>query len=247
MEETPAYWNNLSLENIRYIDPIDEIDKEEAWLPVVGYEGLYEVSCLGRVKNIKSKRLVKQFYHEKGYLVLSLRAKGENKTKQVHRIVGFAFHPNPDNKPQINHDYGIKDYNVSWNLEWNTNGENGRHARRTGLCKQIAETASSATLANKQVLDIFKSELSQSELCRLYNTNDVIISNIKTGRKWSSITGKKYVKKKLSEEIVLKIFNSNLKRKDIAKENGVSKCVVDDIKTGKRWSWLTGKKKDSNG
>lgn len=221
--EHTEYWKNLSLENIKYVNPETEKHEIEEWRDVVGYEGLYQVSNCGRVKVvICSKKVIKQFINNKGRLVVSLLDLGRNqKTHSVHRLVGIAFVQNPDNKPQVNHIDGVATNNVKWNLEWNTNGENGRHARRIGICKQIAETASSAKLTNSQVLDIFKSNLKQSELCLKYGLSSCCVSNIKTGRKWSSVTGKAYhrkwiclpkVQKKESVPISIKIPKKLIKK-----------------------------------
>jgi len=142
MEEIPQYWKNLSLENIRYIDPIDEIEKEEVWLPVVGYEGLYEVSDCGRVKGLKRKsaknkkgsyrnleeKIKPSFEDGKGYRRVELSKMGMNKKWFVHQLLAIAFIPNPEKKPQVNHTKGQKSNNVIWQLEWATKSEDRRHA-----------------------------------------------------------------------------------------------------------------------
>lgn len=238
----PAYFKYLYLQNIIYEDEETGEIKTEEWRDVIGYEGLYQVSDLGRVKNILSKKIIKQFLSEKGYPILSLIDEfKKQKTFQVHRLVGKMFIENLQNKEQINHENGIKFCNCKWNLNWSTNGENGRHARRTGLCKQIGETASSAKLTAKQVLEIFNSDLKQEDLCKIYNRDSCCISNIKTGRKWSSVTGKKYESKKITQEKVLAIFNSNKSVKEIMKDFSVKNWIVLEIRSGKRWGWLTGK------
>lgn len=143
-EEVPQYWQNLSLENIRYYDPIDEIEKEEQWLPVVGYEGLYDVSNCGRVKSldrrVTTKRKVQingffvkgkikpSFDDGKGYRRVEISKNGNNRKIFVHRLVAEAFLPNPKNKPQINHTKGQKSNNVVWQLEWATKSEDRQHA-----------------------------------------------------------------------------------------------------------------------
>lgn len=70
----------------------------------------------------------------KGYLNVDVRGlNGNSSTLKAHRIVGFAFIPNPENKPQINHKDGNKLNNCVSNLEWATNGENQLHAYKLGL------------------------------------------------------------------------------------------------------------------
>ena len=110
---------------------------EEIWRDIKGYEGLYQVSNLGRVKSLErdyisanggirhiDEHYLKQAKTEKGYLRVTLLKNGKRSSKQVHRIVGEAFISNPDNKPQIDHINGDKTLNIVSNLRWATNREN---------------------------------------------------------------------------------------------------------------------------
>ena len=80
----------------------------EIWRPVKGYEGLYEVSSLGRVKSLDyhktgKERLLKLANVGNGYLQAHLFKNKKHKIYLVHRLVAEAFIPNPDNKPCIDH------------------------------------------------------------------------------------------------------------------------------------------------
>lgn len=110
----------------------------ETWKPVVGYEGLYEVSDLGRVRSvpriIRTKRGEKEFCcrvkgqiiepqeRRHGYLAVSLYGKpsknGRFTQKSVHRLVAEAFLPNPNNFTDVNHKDENKQNNALNNLEW---------------------------------------------------------------------------------------------------------------------------------
>lgn len=109
---------------------------EEIWKDIAGYEGLYQVSNLGRVKSLdrtvqyfrngkletkifKSK-IMKQNYTSAGYLMIYLRKDGKDKYNAVHRLVAQAFIPNPNNLPCVNHKDEVKDNNSVNNLEWCT-------------------------------------------------------------------------------------------------------------------------------
>lgn len=63
---------------------------EEIFLPVKGYEGYYEVSTLGNIRNARSKRPLRT-YKNKQYLQVQLCARNEKKTKYIHRIVAEVF------------------------------------------------------------------------------------------------------------------------------------------------------------
>ena len=90
----------------------------------------YEISSLGRVRNLKGK-ILKTYIQNCGYEQIKVAF---NKThKQIHRLVAEAFIANPENKKYVNHIDGNKLNNSVNNLEWCTNSENILHARRTGL------------------------------------------------------------------------------------------------------------------
>ena len=116
---------------------------EEEWLPVKGYEGLYEVSNMGRVRSLKNTRHVirkeplikKQFVGSWGYPMVALCKDGISKPSLVHRLVAEAFVPNPDNLPFINHKDENRQNSVSTNLEFCTQAYNNNYgtARQRGI------------------------------------------------------------------------------------------------------------------
>ena len=120
---------------------------EEIWKDVVGYEGLYQVSNLGRVKSIAhkvrcrggfrtlpTKLMSPQTDKKKNfYYFVRLHKNGVAKSYFVHRLVAVAFIDNPNNLPQINHKDGNKRNNNVNNIEWCTASENSHHAFTTGL------------------------------------------------------------------------------------------------------------------
>ena len=77
---------------------MDNINEE--WRDIKGFEGLYQVSNLGRVKNAKGL-IKKPTMNNRGYIRLSLWEGGKSKNFSVHRLVAEAFIPNPDNKPCV--------------------------------------------------------------------------------------------------------------------------------------------------
>ena len=104
------------------------MDKEEIWKDIKGWEGLYQVSNLGRVSSIDrytpTKTGHKRFFS--GYKVVHLRDATTNRSKllKVHRLVAEAFVPKVDGKNCIDHINGNREDNVHSNLRWCTNIEN---------------------------------------------------------------------------------------------------------------------------
>lgn len=101
---------------------LNDIPNEE-WLPIEGYEELYEVSNMGRVKslnynNTNKEKIKKQVKFKNGYLYVSLNKKKKIKTIRVHRLVANAFIPNPNCYPMLNHKDECKTNNCVDNLEW---------------------------------------------------------------------------------------------------------------------------------
>lgn len=113
----------------------------EIWKPIKKYEGLYEISSLGRVKSLnynhtgKSKILKPAL--RGGYLAVSLFKNNNLKTFPIHRLVAIAFIPNPNNFSQVNHKNEQKTQNYVTNLEWCTQKYNVNYGTRS---KRVSET-----------------------------------------------------------------------------------------------------------
>lgn len=91
----------------------------EQWKDIKGYEGLYQVSNLGRVKSVRKDLILKKNVNKNnGYEQVTLYNHCYCKTFSVHRLVAQAFIPNPKNLPQVNHRNEIKTDNVVENLEY---------------------------------------------------------------------------------------------------------------------------------
>ena len=112
---------------------------KEEWRGVIyqgkDYSDKYEVSNLGRFRNAKTKRIIKQTINKTGYYgyCATLGQKNKYKLFKIHRAVAESFIPNPNNYPMINHIDGNKLNNCVNNLEWCTNKYNIHHAMNMGL------------------------------------------------------------------------------------------------------------------
>lgn len=128
---------------------------EEVWKDIQGYEGLYQVSNLGRVRSLsryvnyghsvayRKGRILKEGIATCGYRQVELRKNNRPTHALVHRLVAQAFIPNPDNLPQVNHKDENKANNQVSNLEWNTSKDNINYG--TGI-KRRAEKLSTAII-----------------------------------------------------------------------------------------------------
>ena len=107
----------------------------ELWKDVKSFEGLYQVSTLGRVRSLdkyidvkirnvdkvlKRGKILKPVYDKNGYLKVFLCKNGKGTYFRVHRLVAKTFIPNPDNLPCVNHKDEDKTNNYPYNLEWCT-------------------------------------------------------------------------------------------------------------------------------
>ena len=178
--------------NIIYT-PLDN----EIWKPVFGFEGLYEVSNMQRVKSLKRNKngklieiILRCGFHRFGYPKYTLCKENKFFYVQLHRIIAIAFIPNPLNLPCINH---IE------NLEWCTHSHNSIHAYKTGRLSKLGEKNSMAILNESDVIYIFNFDGDKKELMTKYNCSRGTINDIKAGRRWGWLTGKNNnkVKKRL--------------------------------------------------
>lgn len=110
----------------------------EIWKDIKDYEGLYQISNLGRVKSLHFSKelLLKPRLTGRGYCQIDLQRNKDIKHALVHRLVAEAFIPNPDNLPYVNHKDEDKTNNRVDNLEWCTQLYNIRYG--TGLRRRVA-------------------------------------------------------------------------------------------------------------
>ena len=147
--------------------------EEEIWRDIKGYEGLYQVSNMGRVKSLERtvtrkngrKYTVKELILKPnsdghGYLRVDLgNGSGKGKTIKVHRLVCEAFHKNPENKPCVNHIDENKTNNTASNLEWCTYEENNNHGSHNArIAKALSKPVGQYTLDGK-LIKVWKSTM----------------------------------------------------------------------------------------
>lgn len=181
--------------------------RTEIWRSVAGYESLYEVSNMGRVRSLDTVqtrsngrcicdfrikgKILKPFRTGKngGYDTVQLSGR-EN--RKVHRLVAEAFLENPLGLPEVNHKDGDKRNNSVENLEWVTGQENIEHAVRLGLMKS-GDDAPIRKLSSRDVADI-RAEYKPGvrgrgikTLAKRYGVSSTTMRNILSGRKWGHV------------------------------------------------------------
>ena len=164
----------------------------EIWKEIEGYEGLYEISNYGNIKSYhKNKCTILGHYNtKKGYYRISLTKNRIRKPFLIHVLVAKAFIPNPENKSQVNHIDANKTNNHVINLEWNTQSENQKHARRLGLFGDInGENNNYHKLTEIEVLEIrsLQGKIKNVLIAELYGVTQQCICLIMNRKKWKHI------------------------------------------------------------
>lgn len=168
---------------------------KEIWKDIQGYENLYQISSLGRVKSLgnggsnnSKEKIIKQYITPNGYLRVTLSKQGELKKYLVHRLVGQAFIPNPDNKPEIDHIDTNPQNNIISNLRWVTRIENRNNlitlinyskANKGKKLSQEAKEKMSKALSkpivqynlDNKLIGIYESVKQASELLNIFSSN----------------------------------------------------------------------------
>lgn len=142
--------------------------EKEIWKDIDGYVGLYQVSSLGRVKNVRFNRFLND-NREYGYARVELFKDGKGKHHSIHRLVATAFVPNPHNLPCVNHKDENKRNNRADNLEWCSHSYNNCYGTRLErVSKANTGVKKDMSMRNKKVLQ--------------YSTDGTFI------KEWESIT-----------------------------------------------------------
>ncbi len=144
---------------------------QEQWRDVEGYDGMYQVSDLGRVRSLKfgKVRVLRPGKNGDGYLQVGLCQDGKQKNVYVHRLVAQAFIENDDEtKIYINHRDECKQNNKVSNLEYCTvsynNAYNDLYWKRKGSVRRKIAKLYNPDLSIAYNLEIFKSN--GIECCR---------------------------------------------------------------------------------
>ena len=166
----------------------------ERWLPIPTFDKYY-VSTFGRVKSFKwtKPRIMRPTLHSNGYLFLRLCKNAKHKNFYVHILVAKMFIPNPEGKPEVNHDDGRKMNCYVGNLYWSTRAENQQHAVKTGLLINPKGTDSYGAKIKDEADIIYIREnpdnLTQQQLAAMFGVSDTSIGDIQLGKSYQNAGG----------------------------------------------------------
>lgn len=131
----------------------------EIWLDIQGYEGVYQISCYGRIKSLPRTKKYGSFVYpakiiksylgkarKNNYYIVILHKDGTLSTKRVCRLVASAFIDNPSNLPQVNHIDENTHNDTVWNLEWCTASYNNSYGEHP---KKVSRAAKERTRTGK--------------------------------------------------------------------------------------------------
>lgn len=189
--------------------------KNEKWKDIEGYDGVYQVSDLGRVRSKKygDWRLLRPKKSNSGYFSVNLCKYGKQKTVKIHRLVAQAFIPNDDNsKTIINHRNECKSDNRVSNIEWcdykYNNHYNDLYWRKKSSVRRKIEKLYRPELSSKENIEIFRANgisCSRHTLWQLRKDLGLIGSNSQPVR--SKI--KELYRPDLSIDDNIKLFRAN--------------------------------------
>jgi len=170
----------------------------ETWRPVVGWEGLYEVSDQGNVRSARREhntwpgRLLRPAVNHGGYLHVGLYRDGQQNGCRVHRLVALAFlGPCPPGH-EVNHRFGIKTDNRATELEWATKSANTRHAYAGGLAHAPDNRGTRSCRAKLTEADVLairaaRGQTTQRALARQFGVSKTQISAIQRREQWAHV------------------------------------------------------------
>ena len=173
------------------------INPPDAWRPVVGYEGVFEVSSLGQVRRVAPAKGTKRLgqpltpqVEANGYLKLRLRNGDGGRGHYVHRLVAAAFlGPCPPGN-EVHHRDHDRTNNTASNLEYVTRSENMRacaDAGRTNAMRGEENPHSKLTeVAVREIRSLYPS-VSGPKLAVRYGVNSKTIYLILKGEKWAHV------------------------------------------------------------
>lgn len=214
----------------------------ETWKDVVGYEGLYRVSDLGRIASLHRKSANSPILgakpNKRGYPQATLTRAGRETLFQVHALVLRAFRGPPTPGQECRHLDGNSTNCALSNLAWGTHLENIRDKYRHGTMPR-GETASTAKLTEAQVKAVRESPLGCVRAAEAFGVSRSCIKAIRRGITWKHVAsaGRSKVRPgRLTDGQVRDIRASNLLQREVGARYGLSQDQVSRIRSGEAYA-----------
>ena len=222
----------------------------EEWKDVVGFEGLYKVSNLGRIRSIgyggRRGNIMAVHPDKGGYLKIRLTKDKKDYSFLVHRLVAMAFIPNLYNYETINH----KDFNTQnncvENLEWCTQKYNNKYSRDAGHY-YYSEKARAAAKRNRKIPDEvaklifadYQKGMKQADLASKYKVTKAFVCRLVHGRcrtEYTNLPLEADLKMKFSDEDIISMnesFRNGTSLKELAEKFHTSSIYVRSLVFGR--------------
>jgi|LGOV01.1.fsa_nt_gb hypothetical protein len=194
---------------------------------VYDYTGYYQISNKGRVKslprfNSPNMKILKLQQGKRGWVRVSISLNMVKTSFIVSRLVAIHFIPNPDRKPEVNHNDGVKSNNYDWNLEWCYGWENIEHAHTTGLKRKISDKDI------EKLVELYSHGVSAKKIAEIIGFSKITIlrnlrrMNIPVRTRLEQFM----LKYNYDEDKVIRDYQSGLSGKKVGIANNISATVV---------------------
>lgn len=163
----------------------------EIFIPIKGWEGLYEISNIGRVKSLsRYKCFLKPLPKKVGYLQINLKGKGVSKYYLIHRLVAIHFIDNPNGYSCVNHLDNNRSNNNMDNLEWCSHEMNSAHMKSQNR-QAFGEKNAKAKLKESDVTEIINLRscgLTLQAIADRYSVTKQSIHSIVKQKTWQTMS-----------------------------------------------------------
>lgn len=224
----------------------------EQW-KIIQKEPNYEVSSLGRVRNISTQHVKSNRFDKDGYPRVTLYPSG--KTYSIHRLIMENFYDKSEWKAHVNHIDSNRANSTLSNLEWVTAQGNTIHMHKAGRAHDIKGVNNPmSTLTEEQIVTIrmLPSLMKDPEVAKMYGVSRATIQRIRSGSAYTLIDGPTTVgrskgsrgatnnRAKLTElqAIDIKYNLPEFKNSELAAKYSLSIDAIRRIRTGKSWTHL---------
>lgn len=179
---------------------------EEIWKDIIGFEKVYQISNLGRLRSLnrviilvrynkayrlnRKGKLMRPSLNTNGYPHVKLLNGDKKKVYSLHRLVALHFIDNLNNYEIVNHIDSVKTNNRVDNLEWCTEADNRTHARKIFNDTTYGEECNLSKLTEDQVREIRtngRMEMTNGQIGKLYNVSHETIRCVLNGKSWKHI------------------------------------------------------------